>query len=467
MTNLRLDGFGVLPRHWSLVTFGDVLIGGVRNGIYKPKEFHGRGSKIVNMGELFANPRLHAIAMRRVELSPQEIEKSSLLPGDLLFARRSLVAEGAGKCSIVLSVDENTTFESSIIRARPDPALADSQFLYSLFNSAYGQHALGTIRRQVAVAGITGADLVRLPIPLPPINEQRAVVSIIDALESKIELNQQTTKMLEAVAQALFKSWFVDFDPVRAKLDGRVVKCDADLAGGLFPNKLIASNSEFGQIPQGWQVSHLAEVVSLGRGDIQTGPFGSQLHAHDYVTSGVPVIMPTNISNRRIVTDRIARVDPHHAERLGRYRIQSGDLVYSRRGDVEKHALTGPEEDGWLCGTGCLRIRPAAAGQRGVSSQFLSFWLDLPTSREWIAARAVGATMPNLNTSILSEAPVLLPPPPVYEAFERFVIPLDAQIRNFRVENEDLSELRNILLTRLFSGELRMRDNERRVEAAI
>ncbi len=88
----------------------------VRNGIYKKKEFHGRGAKMVNMGELFAHPRLRAVPMKRVELSESEAARFLLAPGDLLFARRSLVAEGAGKCSFVLEVDEPTSFESGPIQ---------------------------------------------------------------------------------------------------------------------------------------------------------------------------------------------------------------------------------------------------------------------------------------------------------------------------------------------------------------
>lgn len=125
---------------WPEVAFGDVLLNGTRNGIYKKKEFHGSGVKIVNMGELFANPRLYSIPMKRVELTSKEKDKSCLQPGDLLFARRSLVAEGAGKCSIVMEVDEPTTFESSIIRARPDSNKLHSLFAYYLFNSPHGKY---------------------------------------------------------------------------------------------------------------------------------------------------------------------------------------------------------------------------------------------------------------------------------------------------------------------------------------
>lgn len=156
------------------VRFDRLLIEPVRNGIYKRKEFHGRGAKIVNMGELFAFPRLCAVPMKRVELSRPEADRFLIERGDLLFARRSLVAEGAGKCSVVLQVEEPTTFESSIIRARPDTKKADSLFLYYFFNSRQGLYHLDTIRRQVAVSGITGGDLAALEIVVPPLPEQRA-----------------------------------------------------------------------------------------------------------------------------------------------------------------------------------------------------------------------------------------------------------------------------------------------------
>ena len=123
--------------------------------------------------------------------------------------------------SIVLEINEPTTFESSIIRARPDPTKADSLFLYYYFNSPIGLHALDTIRRHVAVAGITGTDLAQLPVGIPPLAEQRVIAHVLGALDDKIELNRRMNETLEEMARALFKSWFVDFDPVRAKMEGR------------------------------------------------------------------------------------------------------------------------------------------------------------------------------------------------------------------------------------------------------
>ena len=176
---------------WREIPLTRLLAEPVRNGIYKKKEFHGRGTKIVNMGELFAHPRLTAVPMKRVELSESEADRFLIRAGDLLFARRSLVAEGAGKCCVVLDVDEPTTFESSIIRVRLDNTKADYLYLYYFFNSALGLYHLDTIRRQVAVAGITGSDLAKLEIPVPPPSEQRAIAHVLGTLDDKIELNRR------------------------------------------------------------------------------------------------------------------------------------------------------------------------------------------------------------------------------------------------------------------------------------
>ena len=170
---------GDMPDDWSTSKFKNVLLDGSKNGIYKKTQFHGSGTKIVNMGELFANPKLYSIPMKRIELTDDEIKRFSLNKFDLIFARRSLVAEGAGKCSIVCELNEPTVFESSIIRARPDLKKVDSFFLYYFFNSKHGLYFLNEIRRQVAVAGITGKDLMNLLIPLPSLQEQKKITNIL------------------------------------------------------------------------------------------------------------------------------------------------------------------------------------------------------------------------------------------------------------------------------------------------
>jgi len=156
-----------------------------------------------------------------------------------------------------------------------------------------------------------------------------------------------------------------------------------------------------------WEWQPLGEVCRRGGGDIQTGPFGSQLHASDYVAVGVPSIMPQNISEDRVNPEGISRIAACDAERLSRYLVKPGDIVYSRRGDVERRALITERERGWLCGTGCLRVR---FGDGVVDPVYASYFLSHPATREWVVRHAVGATMPNLNTSILAALPFLLLP---------------------------------------------------------
>lgn len=170
----------------------------------------------------------------------------------------------------------------------------------------------------------------------------------------------------------------------------------------------------------------LGEVCTEGSGVIQTGPFGSQLHASDYVPTGVPVVMPVNIGDNRIKPGGIARVREEDAQRLRRHRLRIGDIVYSRRGDVERRALVCREEEGWLCGTGCLLVRPGGH----VNSAWLSYHLGTPEVRSWIVRHAVGATMPNLNTGILSAVPILVPPRDIQDAIAEMLGALDDKVHN-------------------------------------
>jgi len=192
-----------------------------------------------------------------------------------------------------------------------------------------------------------------------------------------------------------------------------------------------------GPIADGWRYLTLGEVCRLGGGDIQTGPFGSQLHASDYVADGIPSIMPVNIGDNRISDEKIARVSEDDAERLKRYRVQVGDIIYSRRGDVERRSLIREREDGWLCGTGCLRVR---IGRAIADPEFTAQYLGHPAVREWIVRHAHGATMPNLNTSILAACPFVLPPMREQEAIASALGALDDKIELNRRMNETLEE---------------------------
>ncbi len=345
---------------------------------------------------------------------------------------------------------------------RPKQDRLDGRFAFYALQTREVRADLMGRSTGTTVQGIRQSELRRVRLPVPDLSQQVAAASLLRTLDDRIALLRETNVTLEAIAQAMFKSWFIDFDPVHAKSQGLAPAGMDDATAALFPERFEDSAS--GSVPAGWACIDLAELTRRFGGTIQTGPFGSQLHASDYVESGVPVVMPKDIVNRRASTYSVARIGAADADRLCRHRLQAGDIVFSRRGDVERHALITEREVGWLCGTGCLLLRP---GQDWKAPGFLSMLLDSPQARAWLVRHAVGATMPNLNTGILGSVPVVLPSPGVLVAFENLASVTEEQRSRNESMAETLATLRDTLLPRLISGQLRLPEAEARMDEAL
>ena len=414
----------------------------IRDGI----QFHGVGDKIVNMGELFANPRLYDVPMQRVLLSEVERKSFGLEIGDLLFARRSLVAEGAGKCSIVCQINEPITFESSIIRARPNTQIADSTFLYYVFQSRYGVYILDTIRRQVAVAGITGKDLVKLAIPLPPLKEQQSIAYILSTFDKKIELNRQINETLEAMARAIFKSWFVDFDPVRAIMEGREpYGMDAETAS-LFPNSFEVS--PLGEIPKGWKIGTIGDVADNPRRGVtpndinQNTPYiGLEHMPRNSITLGEWGLAQDVTSNK--------------------FRFYQGEILFGKLRPYF-HKVGVAVQDG-VCSTDILVIVPKYA-------EWYSFVLAHVSSDEFVQytdGTSTGTKMPRTNWSDMKAYKIVLPPKNIAEHFNKIVQGMVEAIQSNIIQSHTLISIRDTLLPKLLSGELRVKEADKYAEAHL
>ena len=182
-----------------------------------------------------------------------------------------------------------------------------------------------------------------------------------------------------------------------------------------------------------WKKVKLGEISQT----IQTGPFGSQLHQSDYSVIGIPVVMPKDIIAGNIEEASIARVEQHHIDRLSRHMISYGDILYARRGDVGKCAFTKQNQEGWLCGTGCLRvtINPDMANPK-----FVFFQLQKQETLGWITNHAIGSTMLNLNTTILSNAPVEIPSLRIQNRIVEILSRYDSLIENYQKQIRLLEE---------------------------
>lgn len=261
-----------------------------RNGLTRPKSVRGAGYKMVNMGELFAYDRLRNPEMERVSMSEPEIQKFSLHAGDLLFARQSLIASGAGKCSIVLLVPELTTFESHIIRVRLEIERVDPLFYYYYFNSAQGKGNVQSLVMQVAAAGIRGSELAHLQVPYPPLPTQCRIASILGAYDDLIENNLRRIRILEEMARLLYKEWFVDFRfPGHEKHGPRPASNEA--CKPTRPNTPGWIPSPLGPIPTGWEAHPFRTLLLSMTG----GDWGSE-ESQDKDTEEVVVIRGTDFT---------------------------------------------------------------------------------------------------------------------------------------------------------------------------
>lgn len=378
--------------------------------------------------------------------------------GDVVFSYETRIGQAA-----IIPPHMRCCLGRRMALVRPDASrLHPRYFLYHFMGPEFQDRLRAKTVHGSTVERLLLTEFPDLQVRIPPIETQNGIVAILGSIDDRMDLLHQANLTLGSIAQTIFKSWFVDFDPVRAKAEGQEPEgFDAETMA-LFSSEF--EDTKLGSVPKGWGCSTLGELCKEHGGFLQTGPFGSQLHAADYVDAGIPVVMPQDMRNRRVALDKISRIREQQAQELGRHRLQPGDIVFSRRGDVGRHAVISATESGWLCGTGCILVRP---GPRWSSTAYLSLFLHLPDTKDWIERHAVGATMPNLNTGILGSLPVLIPSAKILVAFEAIAGSLEARISANLAHSNLLADLRDTLLPRLISGQLRIPEAQEAVEEAL
>ncbi|WP_196494188.1 restriction endonuclease subunit S [Burkholderia stagnalis] len=393
--------------------------------------------------------------MKRLVLTDVELRKSSLREGDLLFARRSLVAEGAGKCSVVKEIREPTTFESSIIRARPDSRRVDSDYLYYYFASPHGRELMRTILRQVAVSGITGSDLAKLEVPVPPLAVQRAFAAMLELLDDRIDLLRQTNTTLESIAQALFKSWFIDFDPVRAKGESREPEgMDAETAA-LFPNNLSAWHEQWQRVPVGKLTSN---------GLIMVGD-GYRAKNSELGSPGVSFVRAGDLLHGRITpTEDILSLSALEKARGKMARV--GDTAFTSKGTIGRFAYVDGNADAAVYSPQVCFWR--SLNQYELQPVFLHFWMKSPLfSKQVDMVRGQAAIMDFVSLSDQRRMLLDLPSPALQQRFADLAEPILGQISTNREAARSLGSLRDALLPRLVSGKLRLTEAETQLNKAV
>jgi type I restriction enzyme, S subunit len=277
----------------------------------------------------------------------------------------------------------------------------------------------------------------------PPLDEdeQRAIAHILGTLDGKIELNRRTNETLEAIARALFKSWFVDFDPVRAKSEGHDPGLPQHLADP-FPNSF--EDSELGEIPKGWRADSAYRIARVLYG----APFKSKLFNDR--REGRPLIRIRDLG-----THDPGVFTPEEHPRG--YLVQPGDLVVGMDGEFQAHLWRGPEA--WLNQRLCC-FKPAATVPRAFVHYSIESLLD------FFERSKTGTTVIHLGKADIDTFRVLVPSDPVLRAFASLVGPLDSRVVATAQESRVLTALRDTLLPRVMSGELSAASIGRSAEAS-
>ena len=302
----------------------------------------------------------------------------------------------------------------------------------------------------MAVAGITGRDLSELTIPVPSIGEQRAISHILGTLDDKIEMNRRMNETLEAMARALFKSWFVNFEPVRAKMKGRDTGLSTDIAN-LFPGQLI--DSEIGEIPEGWEVSEIGKEVNAVGGSTPSTKEPSYWHLgqHCWATPKdlsklwSPVLMDTN----RKITDS-------GLQKISSGTLPVGTVLLSSRAPIGYLAIA---EIPTAVNQGFIAMRC----ERRLPNLYVLHWCY--QNLDHIRSIAGGSTFAEISKKAFRTVPVLVPSKAILGIYKRLARPLyDRLVVNMK-EAATLAGLRDSLLPKLVSGEIRVPDAERTLES--
>ena len=364
----------------------------------------------------------------------RRIQKSRLTPGDVVIVRTGK----PGACSVVPDwlPDANC---SDLVIIRCGKQLNNRFLAYYVNTVASGHiaaHLVGAVQQHFNVGS---ARTLRLK--LPPLAEQRAIAAVLGALDDKIELNRRMNATLEAMARVLFQSWFVDFDPVRAKQEGRKPTGMDDATAALFPEYL--EDSPLGHIPIGWKAGTVIECFNLTMGQSPPG------ETYNEEGNGMPLYQGRTDFGFRFPNRRIFCTTPT------RY-AKSGDTLVSVRAPVGDINMANEE---CCIGRGVAAVRHKSGATSFTYHSMANLYPD------FARFEAEGTVFGSINKDGFEKLPSVIPPDEIVAAYERQAGPLDEQIRVLENQSRTLATLRDTLLPKLLSGELRIPDAERAISA--
>lgn len=373
------------------------------------------------------------IYLEQIKFIPYEIAKGkpTLRNGDIIFNNTNS-KELVGKCA-VWDNDRPYVFSNHMTRIIiNDKNKCNSHYLYySILHHWMTGKSMVLARSHVAQASIIGERFKEIEVAWHSPLEQDKIA--------------QALKIIQ-LASTTNKRELSDWSNLKYAITHKLFTC------GLRGE--AQKETEIGLVPESWKIKPLCKLCESNGGTIQTGPFGSQLHSYEYQLTGTPVINPTHLFSNKISHDDVPRVNNDAVERLSRHKVEIGDILFARRGEIGRHGLVSRAEEGWLCGTGCFLVR---VHQPEINNIYLSYFFSTSPIIKWLNAHAAGAIMPNLNNTILNNIPIAFP---ANTAEQQEIVDIldaiDRKIDLHRRKKAVLEDLFKSLLHKLMTGEIRV-----------
>lgn len=380
---------------------------------------------------------------RHVEQATYEkwTRRATLRLGDVVLTREAPI----GEVGLVTEAD-GVFLGQRLMQYRANPRLLDFRFLLYSFLSPFLQQQFGSHEGSGSVVShIRVGDCFKFKLALPPLRIQREIANLLGALDDRITLLRETNATLEAIAQALFKSWFVDFDPVRAKMDGRSPEGMDEATAALFPENL--EESEFGTVPRGWRVGALGDILKLRNERVQPSE----------LTASLPYVPIENISTK----------SPFLQEYKSGQEANSS-LVLFKKGDVlfgamrpYFHKVCSAPFDG-VTRTTVFTLTPVNPSM----AAFALFQAYQDGTVEYATQHSEGSTIPYAKwRNSMELMPITMPPESLQIAYSKVVASFIERANLNILQAQRLATLRDTLLPRLISGQLRIPEAEAQIEA--
>ena len=397
------------------------------------------GTPIITVEHLGNNRILHQDLPRVSDKDRDRLSKYQLREGDIVFSRVGSV----DRRSLVRKEEDGWLFSGRCLRVRPDNQKIDSTYLSYFFGLPAFKEHIRSIAVGATMPSLNTQLLSGIFVPHPKdLEAQRTISHILGTLDDKIELNRRMNETLENMARALFKSWFVDFEPVRAKSEGRDTGLPEEIAD-LFPDSF--EDSEFGEVPKGWLLSSFADTVEIiGGGTPKTS-------VAEYWDGDIPWFSVVDAPNETdvFVIDTQKKITRTGLEGSSTRLLPEGSTIISARGTVGKVALVGVP----------MAMNQSCYGLRSLDDSHFFAYFSIRTLIDTLKQRSHGSVFDTITRDTLTGITTVVPSGLIKRTFELKVAPMMQRIRSNLLESSILKAQRDTLLPKLLSGEIRVKEH--------